>query len=152
MEALAEVISVPSEAKLGSVDRSYKKTFLLIVRKECATIKDVQWWSGLSVWGKPAVTYWTDPTHQLCSVKWRLESHNLRSGLCSCIGWLVHRGTWQRGQLRQKSSQCCSSYIMHPGIGHSEEEVPFYNSPKGTPGVADAETFPHQVSDQMRKC
>lgn len=42
MEALAEVISVPSEAKLGSVDRSYKKTFLLIVRKECATIKDVQ--------------------------------------------------------------------------------------------------------------
>lgn len=39
MAAWAEVISGPSEAELGSVGRSYRKVFLLIVRENSAPSK-----------------------------------------------------------------------------------------------------------------
>lgn len=65
--AWAEVISGPSEAELGSVGRSHRKVFLLIVRKDLAP----------STLFKARVDYVCEVVSSL-SLRWRLEIYTLR--------------------------------------------------------------------------
>lgn len=67
VEAWAEVISVPSEAEPGSMGRSYRKVFLLIVKKNMPQSK---LFKGRGVYLYEMVSS--------LSLKWRLESHTLR--------------------------------------------------------------------------